>query len=778
MKISEYVIPFAYQQVQDPTKNIKIIPVPNDFELAAIVIQAYNKFNKNIIGIMKMYYPLYLINAYNNRYLIFDAHQFISSVLEEPTLNKKIETITELLQYTESDASLFQILNELNELKCSLETKRFLGLFPPLWVREIQSLVKFKEKKDIEPYAIIIENEKLAEEDFIKIIKSNRDLIKKVRKYQEFFKKLKHELSEIFNKYIKKIEMEIDIWHSRYNGELYQVQREVEQRIKELKNKMDDEINKIVQWRDYNLWYYQTYFDKKKSAQIRTIKQQATLSINSIRDRYSKLIANERRRIHEIEQKKTEAIQPLIEKKAQLSRLYFIVFQKLERIISDVNISLQSIQSHLISHDFDGNEIAKLLIPFYIIITKDVEKTKVYPLMRLKKDKGLSLFHSFDFPFNPLDRFWEQFNDNLMYRIRTELILFSQITRKMEFHNILFLDSAKKEFESGFNALLINGWVKKKELLNQIEKLFKIKKIKGARKKLSKEVYPTGDLKEGKIVIKVIDADKHPISDAQILVDNKIYSVEADGTIILKMPAGTYNILVSAEGYKDREETIRIFPEAFTTQIIRLEQIALSEILPTIIPEILQIAKKYGFKSLATEEKVKDIANKLHIEESRIWRELYSYLVQEWIKRGKEKQAIETALLFIAKQSEQKGGIMPLADVILEVQSMGIMADFSEIEKVLSKLIKEKLIYGIQEVEGTKMVFFKSVGLSGDYKVILELAAKYNGELTREQILVETGWSNEHIEIVLNYLEESGIAISGTVRGKMVWWFPAFYKRR
>ncbi|MGQ4913984.1 MAG: PEGA domain-containing protein [Candidatus Asgardarchaeia archaeon] len=790
MQFKEYTLPFAYQIIRRNKIIQNILPIPKDFEFAALLIHAYEKFDKQLLGILKVYYPVNLVRIQNSKYLIFDEHQFVSSVLEMPFFNKKIDTIVNLISQVESDISLSQILLELNDLKCKLETRRILGLFPPQWVREVQSIIGYAQNTPKEDFSIILENPKIQKNDVVKIYDALKKDLESIRAHKELLQKLKKELIERFNSTMRKIDLEIDMWNSRYNGELYQIQSEVEQRVRELELKMNEEIKKIIQWRDYNLWYYQTYLGSTRNPQIQNIRRQAELSIRSIRERYSRLITEEQRKIHDIERRKMEVIQPLVEKKAHLNNLYAQVLQQIESIISDLNVSIHTINNHLLTYNFEEPEsVIRLLIPVYVILNKEkIEKSLVYTLMRLKKEKKVSFFHSYEFPFEPLDMFWEQFGENLRYRIRTELTLLSQITAKINENNLFLFKEVWDYFEKGVNVLQLNGWLKKQELALEISKLFVIKEKAISSKKLSKksEAIITGitseeskisELKSGEIILKIIDNEKKPVSDANVIINNKKYTVEPDGTVTIKIPAGTYNIIVSAEGYKPKEEKIRVFPDAYTSQLIQLDRVSLSEMLPDQLQEIISIAKKRGFKSLAVEGKVKEVAKLLKVDENKIWRELYSYLIQEWIRKGKKKQAIETALLFLAKQSDVHGGVMPLADVVLEIQSMGVMASSNDIEEVIRKLVKEKLVYGIKEVEGIKMVFFKGIGLSGDYKVVLDIAAKHNGELTKEQILLETGWSNDHAELVLNYLEENGLAISGTVKGKKVWWFPAFYKR-
>lgn len=744
--------------------------VPDSMFIAALITQVVSKY-KNVRSLIEVRIPIYLYRVYDHYFLGFENIVHVSPLMEFLYVNENISRLLNLLSQSEdlSEENFITILTNMRKIESYVINEKISGLIPTLWVNEIKHLLKFAELSTTND-AFLLENKitlkNLSErsEKAKAIFSNNKNLEKKIAD-------LMRALEKHFRTLIRRIDKELEIWEGRYDAEIMETTEEVNRRIKELQVKMQEEIDRIIKWRDYNLWYYKTYFSDTTSEYVRNIKIQAERSIKSINERYMQLIENERRKIIDVKNKKREALAPILKRKETLITAYQQTQNRLTKILATIKEINSSQQNFLLElQDVDEDEVI-LEIPFYVVFY-DNDKIEIIPIMRFNPEAKLKMFSSFVFPFKPFNEFWSAFAKNIEHSLRVQVKLFTELIKNSSKYNMFSSERVREFFDEGFNILVAKKIVKR-EVYNSIISRFIIKEEK-------KEVPIKREVKEekGEVAIVIKDTSNNPIPDALIIIGDRKFSADGLGRCFIKHDAGLYHVRVSAEGYKEKDIEVRIYPHAVTEYKVVLEKISDSEKLSMELPSLIKYVKKYGIKSLSVEKKVKEISKKYNIPEERVWQEIYNYFIKEWINRGKKKEAIEAALLYIAKEARRHGGIMPFVDVVLEVQTFGILASAKEIEKVLQKLIDDDLIAGMQEISGIKMVFFAPMGMSGDYRKIIELAAENNGELTREDIMLKTGWDPEYTEILLNKLEECGIATSGIVTGKKVWWFPALYKRK
>ena len=773
-------IPPAYQKITiGRRKQLDIIP--EELYLTAVVSYAYSKYkDKGIKAISEMYIPFYFHKVGNNSYVVFENIVHLTPTLEDFETNKKLDRLTNMLTEKQTEDSIHIIMDEIVNLYVKFKNITIEGLNPPVWINELSQLVKHLEETKDKEFSFVLEPDdwtELRENEKNAFISLQKKTMESKNLFDELIKLLDSQVEQIN----KKIDLEIEMWAGRYDAELLETKKEVEKRIKELEDKKREEINKILQWKDYNLWYYRTYFNDTSSNYVQNIKQQADYSVQSIEDRYNQLITAEHQKLLEIEQRKKVVLDPIYNRKNLLNSKYTSVKEKLHFLHERLENMLDSYNHFVIKMNDESSEMMQVLMPLYVIILED--SIEVLPISVLVEKSKTGVFKKFSYPFVGLNDFWTTFASTIEHRLVVHLKLNAFVNKKAQEHNILTSLSAYKIFQDNFNTLVSRKFAKK-DLKNDIERIFSISKEEeniAEAQKLKPEA-TVGPVEEagalGDVVIQVTDEEDKSIPDAKVLLNGDKYDVDLSGNVYIKKTAGIYTVKISAEGYKQREATIQIYPEAYTTYKFELEKVSDIEIIISKIPELLALAKKFGINSITVEEKIKELSEKYNISSKKIWRELYSSLIRTWYNSGMKKEAIEAALLYLTQEAKSRGGIMPLAEVVISIQSMGLMVSRKDVEKVISELVKEKIIQGIQEVSGVKMVFFVSSGWSGDTRKVLELAAKYGGELTREQIILETGWSEDYTELILKNLEESGIATSGTTKGKMVWWFPALYKRK
>ena len=133
-------------------------------------------------------------------------------------------------------------------------------------------------------------------------------------------------------------------------------------------------------------------------------------------------------------------------------------------------------------------------------------------------------------------------------------------------------------------------------------------------------------------------------------------------------------------------------------------------------------------------------------------------------------------ILDIGKKSlKDTGGVMSFAELIKRVQELykGHVISIGDIQKSLSILEKNNLLAKIEILDsGFKIIYFVTQELSPDMNELLKLANKNNGQLSREQIILQTGWSLDRITRVIDYLEEKQIVVKQEDLQGITYYFP------
>ena len=133
-------------------------------------------------------------------------------------------------------------------------------------------------------------------------------------------------------------------------------------------------------------------------------------------------------------------------------------------------------------------------------------------------------------------------------------------------------------------------------------------------------------------------------------------------------------------------------------------------------------------------------------------------------------------ILEIGKNSlKDTGGVMSFAELIKRVQELykGHVVSINDIQKSLEILEKNNLLAKVEVLDsGFKIIHFITQELSPDMNEILKLANKNNGQLSREQIMLETGWNLDRLTRVMQYLEEKQIIVKDENLEGITYYFP------
>lgn len=125
--------------------------------------------------------------------------------------------------------------------------------------------------------------------------------------------------------------------------------------------------------------------------------------------------------------------------------------------------------------------------------------------------------------------------------------------------------------------------------------------------------------------------------------------------------------------------------------------------------------------------------------------------------------------------SEENGGIMAVSELWTELNKRrpGKMVSIDDLYRALSKLIDAKLIPPFKVLDsGVKIIEFTPIEFSVDHDVILNIASR-TGYVTKEELLLRTGWPEERIQRCLTFFEEQGIArVDRSYAEGTKYWFP------
>lgn len=124
----------------------------------------------------------------------------------------------------------------------------------------------------------------------------------------------------------------------------------------------------------------------------------------------------------------------------------------------------------------------------------------------------------------------------------------------------------------------------------------------------------------------------------------------------------------------------------------------------------------------------------------------------------------------IEKYRKETGGLALLSRVYLDLEKSGLES-LKYVEKALTNLEKKGQINGIVIYGRLKTVEFVTPKFTEDQKVVLRLASESDGKITREEIVMRTGWNIDRTEGVLKEFERQGIARREVTNGKHVWIF-------
>ncbi len=126
------------------------------------------------------------------------------------------------------------------------------------------------------------------------------------------------------------------------------------------------------------------------------------------------------------------------------------------------------------------------------------------------------------------------------------------------------------------------------------------------------------------------------------------------------------------------------------------------------------------------------------------------------------------------KLRSKTGGIISISELILRLNSdnQGFTIPIADLTKALELLKKNKMIHSIRDYSGLKVIEFIDPNLSEDHQLILEIGARFRGEIGFTELVRELGWSLERVNQSVNILIKQKIAFKTETLDGIVISFP------
>lgn len=145
--------------------------------------------------------------------------------------------------------------------------------------------------------------------------------------------------------------------------------------------------------------------------------------------------------------------------------------------------------------------------------------------------------------------------------------------------------------------------------------------------------------------------------------------------------------------------------------------------------------------------------------------------------KGKDEYLNFLALriLEIGKNERYRtGGLLSTAEIVFKLndESKGIVTAISDVSAALKLLQSNGMVHKIRELAGMQIVEFIDPDLSQDHHEVLELAARYNGQISFHDLVNETHWSIERVNQALSSLVQKKIALRSETLDGVILTFP------
>ncbi|TXT57347.1 MAG: hypothetical protein BAJATHORv1_10046 [Candidatus Thorarchaeota archaeon] len=436
------------------------------------------------------------------------------------------------------------------------------------------------------------------------------------------------------------------------------------------------------------------------------------------------------------------------------------------------------------------------MLPFYAVgySKKGQMHLVIYPPSRLKNsDERVGLRKDFVYPLFPASDYYRILLDMIETRISGDIGLRKSIRYHAKENNILSLAHTRRLIREGGKSLLADGLVKESRLSDLDDILSRFPEISPLEQYVTEGAITAESDELCKVKFHICDESGKAIEAAVLELGALTMESDRRGGIQLSLPMSHYEGAISAAGYQEKtleftiKSTSNVVIPVVLSELSRedrldhsLDQlVAKAERIEGIRTKLLEIFEKQGEMLLsipAYRSALVELLSELGYDPESWISEALSKkgMVRRLLKRDDRIDGMQRDILRIADESRHFGGIMLFSELLIRLDELGWNTNTDEVEDILSSMSKEGLVDGLTTLEeGTRVVQFIPVALTHDPRDLLGLAAKKNGKLTIEDVVVHLKWTEERARNTFDLLVSKGVAkLQKSYARSTIYWFP------
>ncbi|MHA1772389.1 MAG: hypothetical protein ACTSYL_12065 [Candidatus Thorarchaeota archaeon] len=737
--------------------------IPEDYALASIVFKALaERDGRDIQFIIRAYLPIRVISVSNAKGVVLtEPLGLVSERVPVPKItdiSKFAEQVGTLRDPQSALRFLEEVTSQLNHFDLSNDTT-VPGLFSGDLLSSVAQLARWPSRKDVEPYAVMLQEAVSSEavETAITTVRNCFSAFEAIPIIEKLLVQVDTSISEIITKAPSIIQGTI----SKLDDRILHIERDIEYLESRLQattptSKTYDEIARKLQARRKAL-----LSDKKRRSDILTSTEDLSKTLEAA--------------VEEFKQRATNVLDS------------FHVLQGL--VASVVCPSLR----------LEDSTTRTLMFPLILIgySRKGVLEISVVPPLRYTNPtQRAGRRRDFVDPFIFAEETFTELVKHIESRIDADIALMKFIRDSAETSNILSVKFTRRLLKDGADLLRADGLVSKAAVKNLSEFLSKFKERHLA---VTDATIVTGSASTCDVRFHITDEQGQPISNALLTLGPITARSDSQGSIRLSLPRSSYSGSIVADDYKERpiEITLRNAGEFVVPVIMKPldPEELLARSIDTLERRAERIANIRKRLSIAFEKHgdtflnvpsyrsaLTDLLREMGYDPD-VWidqAKRESGMMQRFLKGEARADDLRRVILRIGEDTHDSGGIMLFSELLVRLDQLGWHTTANEVEDVLKALTKEGIIQGLSTLEsGTKIVGFVPVALTDDPRDVLTLAAKNNGQLTIEDIVVGLGWAESRAKVVLDLLVERGVAkMQRSYSRSTQYWFPGLRKKR
>ena len=731
--------------------------VPEDYFLASICLRALHDLNgRDLEFIMKAYLPIRVLDIEKvNRIAFIESLGLVSSEIN-PLEYKVLEELVDIIDIIETEDDIFRSIDLFQKILDTLTKERevsIAGLLSKAHNLIPYELLEWPSIPQREPFSFILsDNDNLPE---IKQVSSLIDsTIEFVYHAEEIFTRCRRNLAKLARTMVTSIEESVKPQVERLDTRIAHLKQEAANLHLLTKSEKSEEIKRTLEARKKAL---------KRDEEHRTSLIEKSLQLRAKFD--ERLVT-----LDETIERGNEKLQGLIYTTENIS-------------ITKGSVDLPSKNTYL-------------LLPFMMMgfTKKGKLEIELISVSRLTTNvEKLGRRRDFVYPFEVAYKSVVEFEKRISDRINSDVSLRKTIRNNSENFNLLSLKQGRSLIREGANGLVADGYVKP-DVIETLNSTMDTITETALPEILHAEVHESSD-ELSNVKFHILDEANQPVHEATITIGAKRFQSSQSGTFKTTLPVGKHLAKVKAFGFLDSKIEFTLDSAQDAVVPITLSPLPTEERLELALDRLVKRAdridavrlklwaafQKHGSTLLsipAYRSSLKELLSELGYDPEN-WiaqAKTREGMVKRLLKRDDRTDGIRRDVLKIAEASKQAGGIMLIATLLNELDSLGWDVVPDEIDSILDDMKRDGLIVGTSSsITNARIVQFIPVTLTDDPNSILEIAASHDGVLTLEEAVLELGWTEERVMNSLDLLVERGVAkIQQSFSSGTKYWFPGF----